>query len=127
MNVAELARKKYGKNSIHSKSQRDTEYEVIARISHRLKTCTADREHNFPAFVAALSENQKLWSTLAEEVARSDNLLPPKLRADLFWLAEFVISETQKILIDSDAVYVNTLIEINAAILHGLRRAEKKT
>lgn len=125
MNVVERARDGYGRSAIHMKSPRDTEYEAIARISHRLRAAAANRKDNFPAYVAALNDNARLWTTLAADVAQPDNSLPKDLRARLFWLADFTNQETRKILNGKGDIAI--LIEINAAVLHGLRGAEAKS
>lgn len=123
MNVVERAKDGYGQSTVHMKSPRDTEYEVIAKISHRLRSAAANRKNNFTAYVAALHDNSRLWTTLATDVAQPGNSLPKELRARLFWLAEFTNSETRKLLRNEGDVTV--LIEVNAAILHGLRAKEK--
>lgn len=123
MNVVERAKEGYGKSAVPIKSPRATEYEAIARISHRLRASALKQKTNFPEFVEALHENNKLWSTLAIDVANPDNGLPQDLRARLFWLAEFTGHETRRILKDEGDVGV--LIEINAAILQGLRHQEQ--
>lgn len=122
MNVVERAREGYGRSSVLIRSPRATEYEAIARISHRLRAAAQESSTNFPAFVAALSDNARLWTTLAVEVAQPDNQLPRDLRARLFWLAEFTTTETRKILRGEGDVGI--LIEVNAAVLQGLRGTE---
>lgn len=122
MNVAERAREGYGRNSVLIRSPRATEYEALARISHRLRYAAQDRTSNFPAYVAALSENARLWTTFAADVADPANPLPQELRARIFWLAEFTDAETRKLMRGNGDVAI--LIEINAAILHGLRGAQ---
>lgn len=109
------------------KSPRDTEYEAIARISHRLRNTAERRFEQFVPFIEALNDNAKLWTTLASEVAQSDNSLPMDLRARIFWLGEFVTSETQKILRENGHGDIEILIEINAAILQGLKSVEAST
>lgn len=119
MNVADRAKEGYRLNAMPIKSNRATEYEAIARISHRLRSAALKKDSNYPEFVEALSANSKLWTTLAMDVAQAENELPQELRARLFWLAEFTAHETGKILKgDGD---LSILIEINAAVLHGLR------
>ncbi len=122
MNVVERARKGYGRNAVPIKSHRAAEYEAIARISHRLRAAAIDRSNNYADYVHALSENSKLWTTLAVDVAQTENSLPKELRARLFWLAEFTAHETRKLLKDEGDVGI--LIEINAAVLQGLRAQE---
>lgn len=122
MNVIERATEGYGRNAAPIKSHRAAEYEAIARISHRLRSAAMNRTSNYADFVSALSENSKLWTTLAVDVAQPENSLPKELRARLFWLAEFTTQETQRILRNEGDISV--LIEINAAVLQGLRMQE---
>lgn len=76
------------------------------------------RKSDYPAFVAAIHDNRKLWSILAVDVAQPENGLPQELKARLFWLAEFTDAECRKLLRGSGDVGI--LIEINAAVLQGL-------
>jgi len=122
VNVVERAREGYGRNAVPIKSHRAAEYEAIARISHRLRAAAKNRDTCFPEFVSALHENSKLWTTLAVDVAHPDNGLPQDLRARLFWLADFTDHETRRILKNNGDVAI--LIEINAAVLQGLRGSE---
>ena len=122
MNVVERAKEGYGRNAVPIKSHRAAEYEAIARISHRLRAAALNRKTNFPEYVAALSENSHLWTTLAVDVAQPENDLPQDLRARVFWLAEFTTNETRRLLNGQGDVGI--LIEVNAAILQGLRAQE---
>lgn len=124
MNVVERAQDGYGRNAALMKSPRDAEYEVIARVSHRLRSAAMNRDRDYPAYVMALHENARLWTTLATEIAQKENGLPRDLRARLFWLAEFTSSETRKLLRNEGDVGI--LIEVNAAVLQGLRGPETK-
>ena len=122
MNVVEHAKEGYGRNAVPIKSHRSAEYEAIARISHRLRTAALNKEKNYPEFVEALSENGRLWTTLAVDLVQPENALPKELRSRLFWLAEFTSHETMRILRNQGDVAI--LIEINAAVLQGLRGQE---
>lgn len=122
MNVVERARDGYQNTTVHMKSPRDTEYDVIARISHRLRAATQNRGKDFSSYISALHDNNRLWTTLAANVAQPDNDLPKELRARLFWLAEFTNSETRKLMRGEGDIAV--LIEINASILQGLSGSE---
>jgi flagellar protein FlaF len=122
VNAVERAKEGYGRSAVPIKSHRAAEYEAIARISHRLRAAAMKRTSNYAEFVEALSENSKLWTTLAVDVAQPENQLPQDLRARLFWLAEFTTQETAKILKNEGDVSI--LIEINAAVLQGLRGRE---
>ncbi len=123
MNVVERAREGYGRNADPIKSFRAAEYEAIARVSHRLRSAAQSKETKFAEFASAVLENNKLWTRIAMDVAHPDNGLPQELRARLFWLSEFTSKETRSLLSKEGDVAI--LIEINAAILHGLRGPEK--
>lgn len=66
----------------------------------------------------ALYDNRRLWTALAIDVAGPDNALPKELRAQIFYLAEFVQTHTGKVL--ARKARLSPLLEINAAILRGL-------
>jgi flagellar protein FlaF len=98
---------------------RDAEYEVIARITRRLNAAVARQDTDFPGMIAALAENERLWSTLAADVAGPGNGLPQVLRARLFYLYRFVAQHSRKVRAGTAAAGV--LVEINTAVLRGLR------
>lgn len=123
MNAAELAKRAYAPTAAPVKSERSVEFEVIARITARLKA--AIESDQFPKIVEALHENRKLWRTLAINVADCENGLPEELRARLFYLAEFTSHHTGKVLTRNATAI--PLLEVNTAILRGLKggRAEQ--
>ncbi len=125
MSVVERAREGYGRTAAPIKSNRAAEYEAIARTSHRLRAAAANKASDFPEYIAALHQNRKLWSTLAIDVAHPENGLPQDLRARLFFLAEFTKTETHRLMNNEGEVGV--LIEINTAVLQGLRGQEALT
>lgn len=96
---------------------RRIEYDVIARITSRLKS--AIEAGKFGPLVEALHENRNLWRVLAIDVADADNELPKDLRARIFYLAEFTDAHTSKVIRRQDNAV--PLLEINTAILRGLR------
>ncbi|MFZ1470042.1 MAG: flagellar biosynthesis regulator FlaF [Paracoccaceae bacterium] len=109
----------YAHPSAPTRTPRAAEYEVIARITQRLSTASARRNENHPAFVEALALNEQLWSTLAVDVAGEGNGLPQALRARLFYLYQFTAEHSRKV--RSGDANPEVLIEINTAVLRGLR------
>lgn len=105
-----------------TRTARSAEYEVVARITHRLRTATHQGRTAFPELVSALNENRRLWSAFAEDVANPNNALPQDLRARIAYLAEFTFVQTSKILAGTASAL--PLIEINTAIMRGLRGQE---
>jgi len=103
------------------RSNRETEYELIAQITHELKHASQQKNSNFPLFAAAIHKNNQLWSTLASNVAESTNQLPSSLRAQIFYLSEFSHRHAAQALAGKSGVA--PLLEINTAILRGLRQS----
>lgn len=119
MQAISQARRAYSSAAAPTRTTRGTEYEVLARITHRMKSSAAQGRSGFPALAEALHDNKKLWHIFAIDVADKDNALPEELRARLFYLAEFTELHTSKVL--ARKASVEPLIDINTAILRGLR------
>lgn len=101
------------------RTARDAEYDVIARITRRLNLANARRSQDFPGFIAALCDNERLWSTLAADIAGPGNGLPAALRARLFYLYRFTAEHSRKV--RDGAAAADVLVEINTTVLRGLR------
>ncbi|WP_170774863.1 flagellar biosynthesis regulator FlaF [Ruegeria lacuscaerulensis] len=115
-----LAQRAYVQTAAPTRTPRDTEYEAISKITHRLKAAAARQKSDFGTFVQALHENRRLWNVLASGVADSDNALPNDLRARIFYLAEFTEQHSGQVL--GNKATVEPLLEINMAVLRGLRQ-----
>jgi flagellar protein FlaF len=122
VNAINLARTAYSSSAAPIRSTRSTEYDAIAQITHRLKSAAALGKDRFSVLVSTLHENRRLWVLFAGDVASKDNLLPDTLRAQLFYLAEFTLQHTSKVL--DGTASVDVLIEINTAVMRGLRQQE---
>ncbi len=118
MNAHLMARRAYAQSNTSTRTARAIEYDLIARVTHRIKSAAEAGPRNYPALVAALHDNRKLWTALAVDVADEDNKLPKELRAQIFYLCEFVQHHTGKVL--SRKAKLAPLIEVNRAILAGL-------
>lgn len=118
MNAQSLAHRAYSQSARTTKTARSTEYELIAHVTHRIKSAAEAGPMAYPRLVEALSDNQRIWTFLAADVADKENALPEDLRARIFYLAEFVQQHTSKILMKK--ARITPLLEINAAILRGL-------
>lgn len=120
MNAAARSFSNYRQNAETVKTPRDVEYEILARVTGRLKACLPHQKGQIsPDLAKALHENQRLWVAFAVDLAHADNSLPTELRARLFYLSEFVLNYTPKIL--GGTVAPDPLIEINTTIMRGLR------
>lgn len=118
MNAHNMARMAYGAPGTPVRSERSTEYDLFARITHRLRDAFGKGKPGKVDLVRALHDNQRLWTTLAVDVADAGNGLPSELRARLFYLAEFTQIHTRKVL--ADELSAEVLIDINTAVMRGL-------
>jgi flagellar protein FlaF len=117
VNAFDMAQRAYAPTAAPTRSNRSVEYEVIARVTHRLKR--AVEVGIFGNLAEALHENRKLWRTLAVDVADDENGLPSELRARIFYLAEFTDFHTSEVL--GRRANAIPLLEVNTAILRGLK------
>mgnify|MGYP001796370721 CR=1 FL=1 len=64
-----------------------------------------------------------MWSLIASSVGDSENQFPPELKARLFYLYEFTLLHSRKVLKgDAD---IHPLVDINLAILRGLNQGSQ--
>jgi flagellar biosynthesis activator protein FlaF len=112
----------YGNPTTPARSGRNLEYDLLARVTQGLTRAAETHDGNYPALVSALDDNQRLWSTLAVDVAQEGNALPRQLRAQLFYLYQFTAEQTRRVLDGKGNVGV--LIDINTAVMRGLRGNE---
>lgn len=114
----------YGLHSV-VRSPKDTEYDIIARVTQQLSKANVPSEKTSrlsKALLEALHLNERLWSTLATDVALEENGLPASLRAKLFYLYRFTHHHSAQI--RQGVGDVGVLIDINTAVLRGLRGGE---
>jgi len=117
VNVINMAQRAYAPTAAPTRSNRSIEYDVIARITYRLKK--AIEKKDLGPLLEALHENRKLWRTLALNVSQPDNGLPEELRARLYYLSEFTNHHTSEVI--RNKMSAIPLVEVNTAILRGLK------
>ena len=118
----DMAQRAYGESAAPTRTPRTLEYDAIARTTRRMNLAAKKGKTGFSELAAALHENRQLWTLFASSVADEDNALPKHLRAQLFYLAEFTHQHSSKIL--EGKARVRPLLEINTAVLKGLRDAK---
>lgn len=121
MNATLTAKRGYLGSVSTVRSERRTEYEVLSRITHKLREAAVHSKSDFPALVKSLNDNRAIWQAFSLDVADEGNSLPKQLRASIFYLAEFTDHQTRKILAGQGSVL--PLLEINMAVLRGLKPA----
>ncbi len=119
MNSHHLAQQAYSNSAAPTRTARATEYAAFAKVTHRLNQAARKGTLGFAELAESLHDNRKLWTLLAVDVADDENQLPTELRAKIFYLAEFTQAHTRKVL--KREASVAPLIEINAAVMRGLR------
>lgn len=113
------AARAYSRNQSHTKSNRDLEYDVVLKATRSLKRAKSDAKVPFPKLVAALNQNERLWTEIGVQVASNDNELPKELRAGLFYMSRFVSQQTSRLLKGEGTL--DSLIDLNVAVLRGLK------
>lgn len=98
------------------RTARDAEYAIFATVTRAL---SAADESDYRALARAVTDNQRLWGALAEDLMSEGNALPVQLRASLISLAEFVRKHTMAVL--GGRAGVAPLVDINTMIMKGLR------
>ncbi len=119
MNAIRQAQNAYGQTNHPIRTLRGTEYETVARITYRLKSAATSKPLDMTRLASAVYDNQSMWALFATEVADNANPLPQDLRARIFYLAEFTAEHSRKVL--GRVASADALIEINTAIMRGLR------
>ena len=119
MNAQNLAQNGYSKAATSTRTPRGSEYEALARITHRMRQAEARGPEGFSEMAQALHDTRKLWDIFAIDVAEPGNPLPADLRARIFYLAEFTQLHTSKAL--AREASITPLLDINTAIMRGLR------
>jgi flagellar biosynthesis activator protein FlaF len=92
----EKAHAAYGASIRVTRSARDTEFDVLARVTKRLRGRPPRRP--FPDLASAIHDNRSLWSLFALDLALPTNGLPKDLREKLLSLARFVDDHSSKVL-----------------------------
>ena len=119
MNALLKAKSAYSAAKAPTRTVNDLEFDAIARITRQIISAAKARPYDFKEMVKALSTNRRLWILFAADVASEDNELPMDLKEQIIYLAAFTKEHTSKVM--AREANVRPLIEINTAIMRGLR------
>lgn len=119
MNAMQQAQAAYRTAAHPIRTPRGAEFDAFARITSRLKAANSQGPMQFGELARAIHDNRRLWTILATDVAGADNQLPKELRARILYLAEFTRLHSGQVL--RAGASAQPLIEINTAIMRGLR------
>lgn len=120
MNAFQLAKSAYSPVVAPFRSAQSNEYEAFAKVTSALK-----RAHTPAETGEAVHDNRALWVVLAADVCDPDNGLPQPLRASIFYLSEFTAVHSRKVL--KGTAKIDALLDINAAVMAGLRQQSART
>jgi|SRR5688572_28246793 flagellar biosynthesis regulator FlaF len=98
--------------------RRASELQAFIKVTDRLSAVaagTADRT----TWRQALETNRAFWTVLKENIFRSENRLTPELKGQIFSLASWIESYTDKVL-KGEAREVTPLIAVNDTVMQGL-------
>lgn len=119
MNALLKAKSAYASAKAPTRTPRDMEFEVIARITQRMIKSSQNANKDFAALASALNENRKLWRVFSIDVRDPNNQLPEDLKDQITYLSAFTSTHTSKVL--ARKAGIGPLVEINTAIMRGLR------
>lgn len=123
MYESNLAENAYTSSSPHTGTPRGVEYKLLARVTRQLTASEDDAGPNRLAERAqAIYDNERLWRTLAADVAESGNRLPKELRSKILYLYEFTRQHSRKVM--QGAATAKILIEVNTAVMRGIMGAK---
>lgn len=117
MTATLLAQTAYGAAAAPVRTARGSELAAFEAITARLSRA-AEPKAPMLLRAAALHDNRRLWTALATDLAGAENALPQGLRAQLFYLAEFSLSQSRAAL--RDVAALQGLIDVNRAVMRGL-------
>jgi flagellar protein FlaF len=119
-----LAQRAYAPASPATHTARDVEYHAFAYVTGLMASAKdgKDQPGGFGKLAEAMFENVRLWLTLAADAASEANQLANQTRAQILGLANFARTHMDRVL--NGEAEVDALIEINVAIMKGLRGEE---
>ena len=119
MNALLKAKNAYSAANAPTRTAKNLEYDALARITRRMIAAANKGRSSFAELAEVLHENRKLWSVFEADLLSKDNQLPLDLKGNLLSLAAFTREHTSQVLSRKDTV--RPLVEINTAIMRGLR------
>lgn len=124
MDQKQNALRGYGHVKRQTASDKHIELQLFSAVTGRLRAQVKKNPTRLSGEMAeVILENAKLWNVLFCDLVGPENKLSGDLKTNLISLAEFTQSHTQRVL--RGQASIDILIEINAAIIEGLRTAIK--
>jgi len=124
MDQKQNALRGYGQVKRQTASDKHIELQLFSSVTGRLRAQAQKNLNRLDGEMAeAILANAKLWNVLFCDLVGPENKLAADLKNNLISLAEFTQSHTQRVL--RGQAGIDILIEINSAVIEGLRTAIK--
>jgi flagellar biosynthesis activator protein FlaF len=101
-----------------AETPRDIEYRLFAEVTRDLLALKSKPREDFRSWMDALHRNRRVWAALADDCAQPGNTLPEATRAQIISLSLFVHRHTSQVM--RQEADLDTLIDLNRTIMHGL-------
>ncbi|QIE40874.1 flagellar biosynthesis regulator FlaF [Rhodobacteraceae bacterium SC52] len=125
VSVIDRARTAYDPVNQAVRCPKSIEYEAFVRVTRALNQASEPSPTQTVKLAKAVHDNRRLWTMLAADVASGGNRLSQETRAGLFYLAEFTVAHSRKVL--KREATVDALIDVNTAVMGGLRSSVRPT
>lgn len=119
MSTASLARHAYETSAHVAPTPKTIEADAFKRVTTLLQNSRHGGASSYRDTVEAVYLNKRLWSLIASDLAEDGNLLPQDLKVGLLNLAVFTETQCKQVLDGTGSV--DAMIEINRAVLKGLK------
>jgi flagellar biosynthesis activator protein FlaF len=98
---------------------KDRERQVLSR-SIELLQAASEKGQNSQASVEAVYYTRRVWTSLVQDLASSENQLDKEVRANLISIGIWILKETEKIRLRESSNY-QAIIDITTIIRDGLK------
>ncbi len=115
---SKVAHNAYGAIQKETLTPRSVEYRVFLQITSRLEAAQNANNPKSIDYITALGDNQLLWNALGSDVASVGNNLPQGLKAQIFYLSEFMTHHSN--LVRKGEADLHAIIDINKMMMEGL-------
>ncbi|NQW00539.1 MAG: flagellar biosynthesis regulator FlaF [Rhodospirillales bacterium] len=109
----------YQRTQNSAMSPRQLEVLAFNRAASRLRQA-GENIHDFAAYIAALTFNQRLWTAIQAGLMEDDGRVPEPVRSNMLNLSLFIDRHTLDAIRKPAAGKIQALIEINRAMADGL-------
>ena len=108
----------YQRAAEQAEGPKQTEFRLFGVVTRALMDAAQTDASDHRGRMKALHWNRRLWTTLATDCAKPENLLPTPLKANIISLSIWVDKHTSQVMQKQAAI--QPLIDVNRIIMQGL-------